>query len=66
MVRSGVSERVAMRISGHKTKSIFDRHNIVSDQDLREAARKKHATHEKQDAVAETIDKRRGEVILFK
>ena len=66
MVRSGVSERVAMRISGHKTRSILDRYNIVSDQDLIEAATKKYAYHEKQEAVAETIDKKRGEVILFK
>jgi len=52
MVRFGVSEWVAMSISGHKTRSIFDRYNIVSDRDLQEAARKKQAYHQKQ-AVAE-------------
>ena len=45
MVRRGVHEKVAMSISGHKTRAVFD-YDIVSESDLADAAVKIEAGQE--------------------
>lgn len=44
---SGVPEKIAMAISGHKTRSIFDLYNIVSEARLEEAGALVVARHRK-------------------
>jgi hypothetical protein len=39
MVNAGVAERVAMTVTGHKTRSAFDRDHIVSPGDFQDVAR---------------------------
>ena len=37
LIRASVPERVAMLLTGHKTRAIFDRYNIIHEQELFEA-----------------------------
>ncbi len=46
MVRSGVPEAVAMAITGHRTRSMFQRYNITSGDDMRDALRRTDAYRE--------------------
>ena len=39
-MRAAVPERVAMQLTGHKTRAVFERYNIVSAGDLLDAARR--------------------------
>ena len=40
MVRAGIPEKVAMEVTGHRTRKTFERYHIVSDRDIREVGTK--------------------------
>ena len=40
LMKVGVNEKVAMKISGHKTRAVFDRYHIVDSEDVVDAMRR--------------------------
>lgn len=48
LVRAGVSEKIAMELTGHLSRDVFDRYNISDNRDQREAAKRLAAYHEQE------------------
>ncbi|HTP24062.1 MAG TPA: site-specific integrase [Anaeromyxobacteraceae bacterium] len=57
--RYGVPESVVMRMSGHKTRAVFERYNVVAEEDLRDAVRKIEGARLRQETVKVSLKENR-------
>ena len=63
MVRTGIPDLVAMKISGHKTRSVFDRYNVTSEEDLKTACEKLSEAYEQ---AKENLDGHNSDIIKLR
>jgi len=56
-VRGDVQDGVAMKISGHKTRAVFDRYNIINEADVLAAASKLERYHRERRNAEKTIQR---------
>jgi len=57
MVNASIPERVAMKITGHRTRSVFDRYHIVSPGDLQRAAQLMATANQQSDGLTRGASK---------
>jgi len=62
--RAGVAESVIMKITGHRTRGVFERYNITDQTDTQEAGRmaEEYLTREHDERLAQTTSQRRERI----